>query len=244
MKRLISLLLVLLCLPTVLASAGKVDEDGYEYGIVKNDGLIVKSLEHFASEWIEMKPCDRVFQEDNWYCYQYQDRGLKWLRHGEENAETWGFAERYADALCSTGYFEPLTSDVQEDEVFYLLTYVGPGQISNTFNIKNSHPSGAAIVIASYLGNINIYYSLDITTADLQETTQRLNITLYTSGTSDDPWEHDCVECGFDGSCNYCGGMGQIYTLIAGTNSYTWQTCTNVNCQNGRCRVCGGDGMK
>lgn len=244
MKRLLAIMLVLFFIAPTMASAGKTDEEGFEYGVVKDDGLTVKSLEHFASEWIDMEPCDRVFQEDNWYCYQYKDRGLKWGRHGEIDPELWAYAERYADALCSTGYYEPLKSDIKEDEVFFLLAYAGPGKVNETFIIRNSLPYSAAIVIASYMGNINIYYSIDITTADLEATAKRLDIDIYINGNPDDPWDHDCTECGFDGSCNYCGGTGQIYTLIAGTNSYTWQTCTNLNCQNGRCTVCGGDGMR
>ena len=245
MKRILSIVLAMLCMLPVMATADRTDEEGYEYGIVRNDGLLVKSLEHYASEWIEMPPCDRIFQEDNWYCYQYRDRGLQWSRHGGKDPEAWGFAERYADALCSTGYYEPLRSDIQDDEVFFVLAYVGPGRVSETFSIRRSDPSGAAIVVASYMGDINIYYSRDIMTSDLNETQERLGTDIYISGGgTDDPWEHDCITCGFDGTCNTCGGTGQVYRSVPGTNDYVWQTCTANNCQNGRCRECGGDGMK
>lgn len=222
------------------------DEEGFEYGLVKENGLLVRSLESMVYAYGDEIPlCDYVFQEDNWYCYQYTDYGLEWLRNGGKDDYVWNWAQGYADALCMTGYYEPSKSDVQSDEVFYILRYIGPGEITETFSIRKSDPDDAAIVIASYLGNVQIYYSMNIVTDDLAETAERLGVYMgMTSGDTDDPWEHDCVVCGFDGSCNTCGGTGQVFRLVPGTNDYVWQTCTDANCRNGSCGVCGGDGMK
>ena len=247
MKRLLVVIIILsLCIMPMAALAAETDEDGFEYGLVKENGLIVKSLNGLtASFGVEIPPCDCVIQEDNWYCYQYSDYGLKWLRNGGKDPQVWNWAQNYADGLCMTGYYEPIKSDVKSDEAFYLLRYIGSGDLTETFCIRNSDPDDAAIVIASYLGDVKIYYSRDIVTSDLEETADRLGIYIGSTGrnSADDPWEHDCVACGFDGSCNVCGGSGQVYSLVPGTNDYVWQNCTDVNCRNGRCGVCGGDGM-
>lgn len=242
MKRLMILALALLYVLTATALAWT-DKEGFASGGVKNDGLLVRSLEDYTSSMgTELAPCNSIFQEKNYYCYEYSKRALPYKKKPGDSL-TWSWAQAYAEMLCLTGYFQQVQPNVQRNsEVFYLLEYVGPGEVKNTFSIRKSDPK-AAIVVASYWGDLKIYYSIDILTTDLDETQERLGKNISVNGKSnDDPWEHNCIVCGFDGKCDTCGGSGQVYNWVPGTNEYVWQTCTAYYCQNGSCQACGGDG--
>ena len=160
MKRLLIMVFSLLYVLSIPALAW-MGEDGFENDLVKDEGLIVKSLEHFVRYFREDWPikCDRLVVEDNWYCYQYRHYGLKWANNGGKDTKTlqvWESAKAYVEALRGTGYFEVIKSDKQEQEVFYILEYIGPGEVNETFRVRKSDPKGA-VVVASYLGHVQIY---------------------------------------------------------------------------------------
>ena len=247
MKRLLILVFTLFYALSLTAYAST-DDTGFEHDLVKNEGMMVKSLDHFVRFFWPDWPvkCDRLDVGENWYCYQYRHYGLKWANNGGKDTDklqVWESAKTYVTALWATGYFDIIKTDIKDNEAFYILKYIGPGEVNETFRVRKNDPKGN-IVVASYLGHVQIYYCTDIVTADLQETAKRLDVDFSSTDDPDDPWEHDCIVCGFDGKCNNCNGTGKVRKLVPGTRDYLWQTCTSVNCQNGKCTVCDGDGMK
>ena len=197
----------------------------YKAPIVGNDGLLVMSPE----EYLGIESCDDIIQEKNWYKYKYENRGYEWHGDGTDNPVDWYRMEDYVDALVDSGYYKIVAHEKPEDnKEHWYLSYIGPGSVKRVFNPYNNNVNAkAAIVVSSFIGDINVYYSLDIITNDLEDTQYRLNKYINVvnpwsasssgsgsgGGGSSGHWETveeevDCPICTF-GNCSICGGDGK-----------------------------------
>jgi len=198
------------------------------------DGIILPA----AEEYLEGVPqCHSFHTQDNYYGYKYIDCGREY--DGDGNNAVWAQFEQYAEDIVSTGYFEIAHRD-DEDATWTLLCleYTGPDEyLQETFSTQRSLPDDYAIVISSLLGNVIVYYSMDIATSNLRETLQRLEY-MPPSG------DGDCNACGGDGDCDKCGGSGYIYKTVLqdGKHETIHTRCDGAFCSFGSCISCGGDG--
>lgn len=190
--------------------------------IVDKEGLVVLSPE----EYLGIDPCDRIHQQDNWYTYKYSDRGYKWYDHGTDNPVDWYRMKEYVDALIQSGDYQLLLhKKPDDDEGYWYLGYTGSGAVERTFSMRTSISGQVAIIVLMSIGDINVYYSLDIATNDLEDTQTRLDTYIYdmnpdllpqptnSNGGSSGHWETvevevDCPSCTF-GRCSVCGGDGK-----------------------------------
>ena len=226
MKRFVAMILMMIlclsCLP--LASAAD---------IVSNKGLTVLSPE----QYLGIEPCDTISTQDNWYKYQYTNRGLPWYSYGTSNSVDWRRMEKYVNALVDSGYYVVLEHEhPNPEEEYWCLGYVGSGSVSKTFGANSNTTQKAAIVVKSDLGDIGVYFSLDITVDDIDETQKRLGKSIFdkpvdNSGGSS---KSDCLSCGGNGRHRACGGLG-YYRNANGT-------IDDCSCFAGYCPTCGGDG--
>lgn len=225
----------------------------YKAPIVGNDGLLVMSPE----EYLGIESCDDLYQDDISYSYQYTDRGYEWHGEGTSNPVDWYKIEDYVDALVASGYYEICDyRDEGETQDYYSLSYIGPGSVKRTFTALNSAKRGA-IFIRNWLGDINIYYSLDITTNDLEDTQYRLNEYIFgidpnsNDDSGDDPRPTARPTEKPPERCSICGGSGERNCSTCGGSGYTGygsdrHKCPSFNCHYGKvkCWTCGGDGKK
>ena len=128
MKRFVAMILMMIlclsCLP--LASAAD---------IVSNKGLTVLSPE----QYLGIEPCDTISTQDNWYKYQYTNRGLPWYSYGTSNSVDWRRMEKYVNALVDSGYYVVLEhAHPNPEEEYWCLGYVGPGSVTKTFGANGN----------------------------------------------------------------------------------------------------------
>ena len=193
----------------------------YKAPIVGNDGLLVMSPE----EYLGIDTCDDIVQEKNYYGYEYKNRGLYASSYGKgmEDPVDWYEMEDYVDALVDSGYYKVVAHEKPKDhEEYWYLSYIGPGSVKRVISPYNSTNAKAAIVVSSFIGDISVYYSLDVITNDLEDTQYRLNEYINvvnprpTSGGGGGSSGHyetveeevDCPSCTF-GNCSICGGDGK-----------------------------------
>lgn len=200
--------------------------------IAWDDGLSVMSPE----QYLGIKPCDQIYQQDNWYCYTYTNRGYKWYRHGTSNPVDWYKMKEYVDALVASGYYEILQYDMPySDQEYWCLDYIGPGKVTKTFGVNRNTTQRAAIIVQSNLGDIRVYFSLDITAHDLDETQKRLGTDIFVKSNNNGPSIlPTCDACNGSGDCTYCWGSG--------TDGITGRDC--AVCDRGNCSYCHGSGHK
>ena len=231
MKRFVAMILMMIlclsCLP--LASAAD---------IVSNKGLTVLSPE----QYLGIEPCDTISTQDNWYKYQYTNRGLPWYSYGTSNSVDWRRMEKYVNALVDSGYYVVLEhAHPNPEEEYWCLGYVGPGSVTKTFGANGNTTQKAAIVVKSDLGDIGVYFSLDITVDDIDETQKRLGKNVFdnsqnSGGGGSSGGKSTCLSCGGNGRHSACGGMG-YYRRANGT-------IDDCSCFAGYCPTCGGDGKR
>ena len=230
MKRFVAMILMMIlclsCLP--LASAAD---------IVSNKGLTVLSPE----QYLGIEPCDTISTQDNWYKYQYTNRGLPWYSYGAKNPVDWHRMEKYVNALVDSGYYVVLEHEhPNPEEEYWCLGYVGPGSVTKTFGANGNTTQKAAIVVKSDLGDIGVYFSLDITVDDIDETQKRLGKNVFDNsqnsggGGGSSGGKSTCLSCGGNGRHSACGGMG-YHRRANGT-------IDDCSCFAGYCPTCGGDG--
>ena len=230
MKRFVAMILMMIlclsCLP--LASAAD---------IVSNKGLTVLSPE----QYLGIEPCDTISAQDNWYKYQYTNRGLPWYSYGTSNSVDWRRMEKYVNALVDSGYYVVLEHEhPNPEEEYWCLGYVGPGSVAKTFGANGNTTQKAAIVVKSDLGDIGVYFSLDITVDDIDETQKRLGKNVFdepvNSGGGSSGGKSTCLSCGGSGRHSACSGMG-YHRRANGT-------IDDCSCFAGYCPTCGGDGKR
>lgn len=227
MNRFMCLMLTLvLCLGCLMtAEAGE---------IVINNGLTVQSPEQFLG----IRPCNTIYSETDHYCYLYSGRGID----GSSGRDDWNKMDDYVNALVASGYYRILEHE-QDDypfvEEYWTLQYIGPETITNTFGVRMNTSQQAAIIVQSYLKNIYVWYSLDVITADLEETQRRLNTTIFVVNSHSG--SGDCLSCAGSGKCNPCGGSGTERNLLAGTRTWLVQDCSYC-AGSGKCNACYGSG--
>ena len=230
MKRFVAMILMMIlclsCLP--LASAAD---------IVSNKGLTVLSPE----QYLGIEPCDTISTQDNWYKYQYTNRGLPWYSYGTSNSVDWRRMEKYVNALVDSGYYVVLEHEhPNPEEEYWCLGYVGPGSVAKTFGANGNTTQKAAIVVKSDLGDIGVYFSLDITVDDIDETQKRLGKNVFdepvNSGGGSSGGKSTCLSCGGSGRHSACSGMG-YHRRANGT-------IDDCSCFAGYCPTCGGDGKR
>jgi len=196
MKRSLSILLVLMLVLSLLAPAaaladGMFSSKAYEAPIVGNDGLQVMSPEEYYSIWIE--PCDHIDLGSNQnYFYEYFGRGQEW--DGKGDNDEWAKFERYAKALVNSGYYELAHHAQDKMENSWYLKYVGPK------NIRTAMGKSSAIIVTSLLGDVWVYYDLDIVTSGRAEI---VDVNPQPTGDDGRKW---CVSCGNSGKCSSCHG--------------------------------------
>lgn len=248
--------MLVLCLMPVTAGAFEIKgfadkiRDALVDDLATNDGLTVKSPEQF----LEVDPCTDITHEGgNWYKYTYANKGLKWKSHGDPTA--WKVFETYVDMLVDTGYYKLLEHGKPDDDVeFWCLGYTGSGSVKKTFKVGYTN-TYAAIVVRCNLGDAEVYFSLDITADDLDETQARLgkSIGLREDGkdvTSTKDGNTKCTYCDGDGKCNRCDGKGSgfqnetEYVNGLPVTKSVYKACYGSYCDNGKCSMCGGDGRR
>lgn len=250
------------------------EEDRYEYGIrfnfsedvtlsametyspakqgntiTTNDGLTVLSPE----QYLGIAPCDEIRADDDRYGYVYTDRGYTYHGSGTANPVDWYRMEEYVNALVASGYYEIMEQSSDTDDAYWSLRYIGPAKVKRTFDLYYGMSDQAAITLRNFIGNIKVYYSRDILTADIDETQQRLG-TYYvdtSKNTSSGNLSGDrCTVCGGDGKCDECGGsvwyndFDFVYVNGAPELQYVRKMCADANCDFGSCYACGGDGLR
>lgn len=250
MKQFLTVLLVLtlilgLMVPSVALAYSN------EAPIVGNDGLLVMSPE----EYLGIDECDELYtSSSDHYTYVYTDRGIEYRDHGTDNPVDWYKMEDYIDALVDSGYYEVLEHEKPLPGTdYWYLGYIGPGSVRRTFHIGTSVTTDAAIIIRSFYGDIEVAYSLDIMTNDIEETQSRLGKSIFDSNPSGGNGgggstpsggrtEERCGICGGSGkrNCGSCFGSG---TVGYGSDQ---RDCPNFSCSGGKvdCWTCGGDGKK
>lgn len=233
MKRSLSILLVLMLVLSLLAPAaaladGMFSSKAYEAPIVDNDGLSVMSPEEYSSL---IEPCDQIALGSNSnYFYRYFGRGQEYNGDGDNNE--WARFERYVDALVDSGYYEVFNRIQDSLENTWELKYVGPASLTTSMG-KNR---GAAIIVTSLLGDVHVYYDLDIETSGRAKV---IDIDPQPTGGGRE-W---CISCGNSGKCSTCHGDKKIKKHVAGTTEYIYQDC--LDCfGSGKCRSCDGDGWR
>lgn len=209
--------------------------------VATNDGLTVLSPE----QYLGIEPCDKIYREDNHYTYAYTDRGYKYHGSGTSNPVDWYKMEEYVNALVDSGYYEILEHSDDTDDAYWTLRYIGPAKVNNTFDLYYGMSDQAAITLRNFIGNIKIRYSIDILTADIDETQQRLGETVVgtqqSTSAGSSIFGKRCSTCGGDGRCNSCGGSGQVWKWAG--DMYAYVRCTAFGCSGGSCSNCGGDGI-
>ncbi len=218
-----------------------------EKGIATNNGLTILSPE----QYLGIEPCDNIYREDNHYTYAYTDRGYKYHGSGTANPVDWYKMEEYVNALVNSGYYEILEHSSDRDDAYWTLRYIGPAKVKNTFDLYYGMSDQAAITLRNFIGNIKVRYSIDILTADIVETQQRLGeYVVVTPQSSAGVSGGRCPYCGGDGKCDECGGdvwyydFDFVYVNGAPELQYVRKICTDANCNYGKCYMCGGDGIQ
>lgn len=252
MKRLTSLMIAaMLCLLPLAVHATTLLEYAERLkNVATNDGLTVMSPEQFLG----IDPCDNLSADDTRYAYVYTNRGYKYHDYGTTLPVDWFQMEEYVNALVKSGYYEILEQSVDPDDAYWLLGYIGPAEIKNTFSLYSGKTNQTAIALRNFIGDIKVYYSKDILTTDINETQQRLGkqvVDTYSSATrSTAPFGSPCTYCGGDGKCNRCNGKGSGYRYeteyvngVPVTKS-VYKTCYGSYCDDGKCSECGGDGVR
>ena len=211
--------------------------------IAPNDGLTVKSPE----QYLGIDPCDDIYQQDNYYYYVYRNRGWKYSSWGSSNPVDWYKMEEWIDALVDTGYYEIIEHKKpgSNNTEYYCLGYVGPKSVKKTFGVNSETTQKAAIAVQSFMGDIYVWFSVDITADDLDETQERLgkNIFQKNNNNGGGSGSKSCTACGSSGNCSSCGGRGEVRKHVAGTTDWIYQDC--LTCLgSGDCRTCGGDGWR
>lgn len=199
----------------------------YQAPIVGNDGLHVMSPEEYSSL---IEPCDHISLGSNSnYSYRYIGLGQEYGSDGDN--DEWAKFERYARALVDSGYYE-VSHHLQDNlENTWYLKYIGPQKV-NTVMGKN-----AAIIVSSLLGDVWVYYDLDI------ETSGRANIVDSNPQPNGSDGKEWCGSCGNFGKCSFCHGDKKVKNHVAGTTDYIYQDC--LHCMgSGKCSSCGGDGWR
>lgn len=208
--------------------------------VATNDGLTVLSPE----QYLGIDPCDEIYRDDNHYTYAYTDRGYKYHGSGTANPVDWYKMEEYVNALVESGYYEILEHSDDPDDAYWTLRYIGPAEVKNTFYLYYGMSDQAAITLRNFIGDIKVRYSIDILTADIDETQQRLGEyvlgTQKSTSSSSSIFADRCTQCGGDGRCNSCGGSGKIWKWAG--DMYAYVRCTE--CSGGTCTRCGGDGVR
>ena len=148
----------------------------------------------------------------------------------------------YAEALKESPYFS-YTGSLDSDWYRLLyFSYIGPdAELQETCNEGRAE-------IGDYFrkGDLCIYiydpyaaesefaiYEYPGFTVNTDVSTIPENVYVPSDG------EERCVFCN-GGSCNTCGGSGQVYQWIPGEDDQRRVNCTS--CMNGRCTFCDGDG--
>ena len=209
--------------------------------IVGNDGLLVMSPE----EYLGIEECDKLYaNSSDHYTYVYSERGMKDSRHGTDNPVDWYKMEDYIDALVDSGYYEVLEHEKPLSGTdYWYLGYTGPGSVTRTFHFGTRVTTDAAIIIRSFYGNIEVAYSLDIMTNDIEETQSRLGKSIFVSDPSDGSGSKKCGRCYGSGNCSFCGGSGRDSNLLAGTTTWLSQDCLHCG-GSGDCSLCYGSGER
>jgi len=230
-------------------SAEKKQSNAEKKVIATNDGLTVLSPE----QYLGIEPCDEIRADDDRYGYVYTDRGYVYHGSGTTNPVDWYRMEEYVNALVESGYYEILEHSSDTEDAYWSLRYIGPAKVKRTFDLYYGMSDQAAITLRNFIGNIKVYYSRDIMTADIDETQQRLG-TYYVDtpqNTSSGNLSGDrCTFCGGDGKCDECGGsvwyndFDFVYVNGAPELQYVRKMCTDANCAFGTCYACGGDGLR
>lgn len=208
--------------------------------IATKNGLTVLSPE----QYLGIEPCDQIDSFDEGYVYRYTNRGYPYHDFGTSNPVDWYKMEDYVNALVDSGYYEILEQSTDRENAYWTLRYIGPAKVENTFDLFYSRSDQAAIALRSFIGDIKVYYSKDIMTADIDETQQRLGENVVGSQKSASSgssiYGERCTRCDGDGRCNSCGGSGQIWKWTG--DMYAYVRCTD--CSLGTCTLCGGDGKE
>ena len=140
--------------------------------------------------------------------------------------------------LLSDLRYERRETDPEEE--YWCLGYVGSGSVSKTFGANSNTTQKAAIVVKSDLGDIGVYFSLDITVDDIDETQKRLGKNVFDNsqnsggGGGSSGGKSTCLSCGGSGRHSACSGMG-YHRRANGT-------IDDCSCFAGYCPTCGGDG--
>lgn len=212
-----------------------------EKGIATNAGLTVLSPE----QYLGIDPCDEIYRNDNSYTYKYSNRGYKYHGSGTSNPVDWYKMEEYVNALVESGYYEILEHSDDTDDAYWTLRYIGPAKVKNTFYLYYGMSDQAAIAVRNFIGDIKVFYSKDILTADIDETQERLGKyvvgTQQSTSSGNSIFDKRCSTCGGDGRCNSCGGSGQVWKWAG--DMYAYVRCTAFGCSGGSCSRCGGDGI-
>lgn len=226
MKRISSVLLVLMLIIELLVPSFALAYSN-KSPIVGNDGLSVM-LPHEYSSLIESY--DMLCLEINSnYLYKYNNRGHEYRDDGDN--DEWAKFERYVDALVDSGYYEVSYHLQDWLENTWYLKYIGPA------HFQTSMGNDAAIKVQSMLGDVFLYYDLDI------ETSGRANIIDDNPQPDDDNERKWCTSCGNSGKCSTCHGSGKVKKNVAGTTDDIYQKC--LFCfGDGKCDSCGGDGWR
>ena len=196
--------------------------------IAWDDGLNVMSPE----QYLGIKPCDQIYQQDNYYTYRYIDRGFE--KYENKNLEDWYAMADYLNALIDSGYYKIIEHSSSERVEYWCLGYTGFKSIK-VFGANRSSTQEAAIIIQSHFGDIYVWYSVDILTDDLDETQKRLGTDIFVKNNNDGPSIlPTCDACNGSGDCTYCWGRG--------TDGITGRDC--AVCDRGNCSYCHGSGHK
>ena len=200
--------------------------------IAWDDGLSVMSPE----QYLGIKPCDHIYQQDNYYGYRYINRGFKKYGDKSKNCEEWYAMEDYLNALIESGYYEVIEHTISstKDKEYWCLGYTGSKAI-HLFGADRKSTQSAAIVIISAYGDFYVRYSVDILTDDLDETQKRLGTDIFVKSNNNGPSIlPTCDACNGSGDCTYCWGRG--------TDGITGRDC--AVCDRGNCSYCHGSGHK
>jgi len=212
--------------------------------------VTVPSVENYISN---VEPCYQMTMEDNYYVMSYRNCGksetslasnLIWLR----------IKLYYTSHLKSTGLFKELSHEENGTYERVALSYAGPGKLPRPFS-TNGGAKQEAVTVISRDGNVQVYYSRDIRTSDLDETMKRLHVSDKSSSSSKSSSSKksnsskkssgkSCSICDGDGKCNKCGGDGWRYRTVLrnGKHDTVNSRCNGSACLYGRCTACGGDG--
>ena len=140
------------------------------------------------------------------------------------------------DAWVASGYYKVVEyRKPKEYHESWSLLYIGPGSAKRTFKIGTGMSEKATIIVRSFIGDISVYYSLDVITNDIEDTQYRLNEYVFdgysdTSERGTSTWNpspsnttttrtKDCTRCNNGKvSCTQCNGRGYFEQRVSVPN--------------------------